>query len=137
MSPNHNHQIGLYPPIVSDLRATLDRLEANGYSCVVTPIVHPQRARNFTDPALRRPHTVFSRSDLVLEAHEWTRTIARVSDSIDVDSADAAFRRHSEQVLQQELAFAEHLNNVAVLIRLTSGRSVNLARTVARDIKSE
>lgn len=129
--------IGLYPPIVSDLRSTIDALADNGYDLVVTPIVNPQATRSFTDAALRERHTVFSRSDLILDANEWhQKTIARLTDSIDCDSPDGAFRRHSVQVLQQEMSFSEHLSNGSMLIRLRSGRSVNLARTMPRHIKS-
>lgn len=129
--------VGLYPPIVSDLRTTIDSLADSGYDVVVTPIVNPQATRSFTDAALRQRHTVFSRSDLILDANEWhQKTIARLTDSIDCDSPDETFRRHSEQVLKQEMCFSEHLSNGSMLIRLHSGRSVNLARTVARHIKS-
>lgn len=128
--------IGLYPPIVSDLRVTIDGLKANGYDAVVTPIVNPQCGRSFTDETLRQRHNVFSRSDLILEANDWhQRIIAKVTDTIDCDSPDDTFRRHSERVLQQELLFAEHLSIASVVIRLHSERTVNLARVVSRQIK--
>lgn len=129
--------VGLYPPIVSDLRTAIDELSGNGYDVLVTHIVSPQCTRSFTDASLKQRHTVFSRSDLILEANEWHQNIiAKLTDNIDCDSADDAFRRHSERILVQELSFSEHLCNGSMLIRLHSERTVNLARTIARHIKS-
>lgn len=130
--------MGLYQPLVNDLRSAIQALPADGYDFVVTPIAHPQFKRNFTDAALQQAHMAFSRSDLILEANEWhQRVIARVSDYIDCDSPDEAFRKQSERTLLQELSFAEHLQNGFVMMRLHSERSVNLARIVSRKIKSE
>lgn len=132
------HFVGLYPPIVSDLRATVDALTATGYDAIVTAIVNPQYTRCFNHRTLQQRHTVFSRSDLVLEANEWhQRIIAKITDTIDCDSADPAFRRHSEKMLLQEMSLADHLSNRSVLIRLHSARSVNLARHVVRQVKRE
>lgn len=130
--------MGLYQPIVNDLRTTINALPDDGYDFIVTPIVNPQFVRNFTDEQIKQRHTAFSRSDLILEANEWhQKVIARISDYIDCDSPDEAFRKQSEQTLVQELSFAEHLMNGYAMIRLHSERTVNLARIAARHIKSK
>lgn len=130
--------IGLYHPLANDLRSTINDITKDGYNFFVTPIAHPQFVRNFTDENLQQRHMAFSRSDLILEANEWHQwVIARVSDNIDLDSPDEIFRKHSEQTLMQEISFAEHLQNGFVMIRLHSERTVNLARFVARKIKSK
>lgn len=124
--------VGLYLEHIANLRPALKNIQEDGYDLMVGPIVNPLYNRNFVDDKL----TIFSRSDLIMEAGEWHhRHIARISDNIDCDSTDIGIRRHSEKTLQQELSFAEHLNT-QVLIRLKSNaRSTNLANIVSRHIK--
>lgn len=130
--------IGLYQPVVNDLRSTINEISKDGYRFFITPIAHPQFVRNFTESQLQQRHMAFSRSDLILEANEWNQwVIARISDYIDCDSPDESFRRHSEQTLLQEVSLAEHLQNAFVMFRLHSERTVNLARIISKKIKSK
>lgn len=129
--------VSLYQEYCPSLRDSLKHLAEDGYDMMVTPIVNPLFRRNFDDTnGLAKRHTVFSRSDLILEAAEWHgKIMAKVSETIDCDSACDRIRKHSERTLVQELSFSEHLMNCYVLVQLRAGPSVNLARTLSRHIK--
>lgn len=128
--------IGLYQEHISNLRSSLTRINEH-FDMLVTPIVNPLYYRDFEDDTLSTRHAIFSRSDLILEANEWhQKIIAKISDYIDCDSLDETVRKHSVKTLIQELSFADHLLNGYVLIKLKSERSINLARIVSRQIKS-
>lgn len=128
--------VALYQEHTASLRDSVKHMTEDGYDLLVTPIVNGSNRRTFDDPTLSIRHTVFTRSDLILEAAEWHgKIVAKISETIDCDSACPRIRKHSERTLMQELSFAEHLMNCYVLIKLRAGPSVNLARTVARHIK--
>lgn len=128
--------VGLYQNHVSDLSETMRFLLAHGLDLVAAPIVHPMFSRDFVNESR---HMVFSRSDLLLESHDWMyKFVSKISANIDCDSDDLTLRKHSEATLIQELALADHLiQHGFVMMPLKGTKTINLARTLSRNIKGK
>lgn len=129
--------VGLYQNHVTNLPETMQFLGENGLDLVAAPIVHPMFSRDFANEPMQSRHMVFSRSDLLLQSHEWMyKFVSKISDNIDCDSDDLMVRKHGEATLIQELALADHLvQHGFVMMALRGTKTINLARTLSRNIK--
>lgn len=54
--------------------------------------------------------------------------VGKLSPYINVDSEDPVVRKHSEEALNQELTYANHLGLPAVMLTLRGNNQINLAR---------
>lgn len=127
--------ICLYREFVCDLQQAI--VQAHDVNCpiLITSIVSPQYdCRNFENV----PHNVkFTRPDLLLSPSRWERQIiAKLTESINCDSLDENFRKHSESILKQEIGYAQYLATKGrMLIKLRNGNTSNLARLVTNELK--
>lgn len=127
-------QVNLYVNHANDLQFILSHALANEYNSITTPLVNPLFSREFSNKSIAAKHIPFSRSDLIFKSTQWLNGIVcKFSDYIDCDSESDQVRKHSEETLQQEVAFAEHVvQNGYCLMRLRKGRcNVNLGRILS------
>uniref|UniRef100_A0A336KEH4 Protein arginine N-methyltransferase n=1 Tax=Culicoides sonorensis TaxID=179676 RepID=A0A336KEH4_CULSO len=128
----------LYKEHVTNLREQLKLLKINKVDSVVLNLCHPLFKKEFEDEDVREQQQVFTRSDLILAPSEWlNQVVLKLSDDLELDSENEVIRKHSEQILAQEMHMAEHLiQNGYILMRLRPGESANLARSLCQNTKS-
>ena len=122
----------LYQEHTSDLEEALKLAARANYDVIITPNTNPLFYREFNEKPLSERHSVFTRSDLILNADQWMRRfVSKINDGIDCDSRNENVRRHSERVFHQEFSLAKHLGeNGCSLVRLKSENCVNLAHLI-------
>lgn len=128
-----NTKVNLYVNHANDLQYVLNVATTAGFHSITTPLVSPLFTREFQDSVVAKQHIPFSRSDLILKSSQWLNgVICRLSDNLDLDSDSEAIRKHGEETLKQEIAFAEHVLQMGYyMIRLRSGKVTNMARTLS------
>lgn len=127
-------KIVLYREHASNLPEAVRNAETNLMDMIITPIANPLYYRDFD--GLKQRHLAFTRPDLIMEPTNWmSRVICKISDYIDCDSDDVNVRRHSENVVKQEIAFAQHVVQTGnLLVRLKGPENINLARMLTREL---
>lgn len=127
--PRKNMSCGLDFVSVPDLHSSLVSASNAGYHYIVIPFIHPRYRRELICGKAKNRVASITRSDLVLSSQDWNRLIVgKFSDYLEVDCEIEHVRKHSEAVFLQELEFASHLSLPAVLLQLSSGNNINLAR---------
>lgn len=123
----------LYREFVADLPKAIDYSEKIKCNSLITSIANPNFRREFRKIQVQRNHSHFTRSELLLEPSKWhTQVVAKLSDFIDCDSIDDNVRKHSEETIKQEIAFAQHVaGHGKILIKICSTDTSNLARTIS------
>jgi len=112
---------------VEDALATAHDASDSKCDFITIPIVHPRYRRVVGEGAPSRSG-LFTRSDMVLSANEWTKfVVGKISAWIDPGSDVEAERINSEHALRQELMWATHLSLPAVQFNLTSYNCANSA----------
>lgn len=128
----NNIPIYLYKESVADLLKAVDISERKYCNALITSITNPIFRREFHKEPLKQNHSRFTRSGLLLGPSKLqTRVVAKLSDSIDCDSADENVRRNSELTIKQEIAFAQHVaSHGSILIKVRGTNTFNLACTI-------
>ena len=68
---------------------------------------------------------------------DWNNIIVgKLSPYINVDSNDLTVRKQSEELLNQELAYASHLGLPAIMLTLRGPHNTNLARIIHNKMQS-
>lgn len=62
--------------------------------------------------------------------------MGKLSPYINVDSSDLTVRKQSEELLNQELAYASHLGLPAIMLTLRGPNNTNLARIIHNKMQS-
>ncbi|KAL5278043.1 PRMT5 family protein [Megaselia abdita] len=122
-----------------DIKQTIEFARINKFSAIsVNSINYGFRDRELLKLPLKNDHVPFSRSDLILEANDWSRrVIMMLSDPYGIDFKDGKVRQAKEALLCQELDHANFLQGSGyVMIRLNYGNKLaNLARILAAKVK--
>lgn len=135
--PRKQMSCGLDFVAVPDLHDDLMTTTNCGYHFVVIPFIHPRYRRELISGKAKSRDAPITRSDLVLASQDWNRlVVGKFSDYMELDCEVEHVRKHSELIFQQELDFASHLSLPAVLLRLTSGHNMNLARIIHSKISA-
>lgn len=126
-----DEKIYLYKENGTDLVGTLNQSEKLNCNGLVAFVVNPKYVTK--DP---KKHIRFTRSELILESKEWeSQVITKLSNSIDCDSPNEDIRLHSELVLKQELAYAQHVSvRGNIMIELHGTKTTNLARLISSEL---
>lgn len=113
---------------VPDLVACIQKLTDWGYSYACIPLVH---AKLTPDAANLDRSALVSRADVILQAETWNRVVVKLSEHLDLDSADTFARDRDAELFRQEVSYASYLNVSAIMFRLPlDGCMPNLARLV-------
>lgn len=136
--PRKNMSCGLDFTCVPDLNQCLLSATNAGYHFISIPFIHPRYRRELLRGKAKDRNEPTTRSDLVLASQDWNRLIVgKFSDYFEVDSEIEYVRKHSEAMFLQELEFANHLSLPAVLLKITSGNNLNMARILNSKISGE
>lgn len=124
----------LFNESVGDIEKSINFATDHGCNAIITPITHQKYKREFNSAKqhIVERHLNFSRSDLIMMPNVWmNKVITKLNrDVIGCDSIDMNIRKHSEAVLSQEVAYANHCQSSAgtILVELKGTKSCNLAR---------
>lgn len=115
----------------------IEKAQQNNFTVIAAPINSAEVPQEFQREPLIDKQAEFTYSDLLLNSDQWNgKVISILSNQIDCDSADRRVRLNSEEVLQRDISWSEHLQYGGyTLIRLKSGRNINLARVATNRIK--
>ncbi|KAF6202415.1 hypothetical protein GE061_004814 [Apolygus lucorum] len=129
---------GLDFPAAANISHAINTATDCGFGFVCIPLAHPNLRRCANDQSVPVEKSKWMRTDLVLGANDWqVRVIPRVSSWLDLDSPNEGFRKRSEEVFHQELAYAHHLGIKGVLMDLRRRQNNNLARHLLSKLSSE
>lgn len=126
-----DYKIYLYKENETDLVGTLNQSEKLNCNGLIAYVVNPKFGTK--DP---KKHIRFTRSELLLDSSKWeNQIISKLSNSIDCDSPNEDIRLHSESVLKQELAYAQHVSvRGDIMIELHGTKTSNLARLISSEL---
>lgn len=115
------------------LPSFLETANQNNFTVVAAPINCMDMPLEFEREPMNEKQSQFTYSDLLLTPDQWNgKVIAMLSDTIDCDSNDEYVRKNSEQVLNRDLSWAEHLlYGGFTMMKLKSGNNFNLAKILS------
>jgi protein arginine N-methyltransferase 5 len=92
--------VGIDLPHVVDLRESLaNEVQNDGFDFVAVPLVHPAFTRDpRTDATKYTSYLPLTRSDTILQSHEWRYVLGKCSDWILPDSPDQRTRDNARAV---------------------------------------
>lgn len=119
----------------ADLKEAVKETQKLSYSFLVIPLVHPRLKRELISGKCLERKGALTRSDMILQATEWTKTIVGIiSSHIDCDSEVEHIRRNSIEILKQELTLASHLGLHITLLKVKSIECTGLGRVLYGNI---
>lgn len=122
-----------------NIKQTIEYARINKFSAIaVSSVNYCFKDRELQKSPLKLDHIPFSRSDLILEANDWTRRVILVlSDPFGIDFKEKKIRHAKEKLLCQEFDHANFLQcGGYVMLRLNYGnRLANLARLLVTKVK--
>lgn len=123
--------IFLYKDSVCDIVGSLENLINNKLG-LVTSVVNS----NFCRETTSGKHIRFTRSELLLDPFQWeANIIVKLTDPKNCDSPNDTLRLRAEEILKQELDFAQHLvSRGQILLPIHGTNTSNLARFIDAEL---